>query len=86
MIDSSGSMQAPNLMVGSGGQFTNSLTQLTSMAPPTISSSSSDHHTNYSMYSHNTAVSMLPQMSMSHPAIMQTVQEVRRETIYLQLV
>lgn len=63
------------IMGGNPSQFSTSLAQLSTMAPHSVSISA-DPHPSYPMYSHSTAVSMLPQMTMSHP-IMQNLHEVR---------
>jgi len=67
--------QTSSLLSG-GGQFGPSLTQLTNMSAHSTISSGMIEQQGYPMYSH--AASMLPQMTMSHPAIhqMQEVGEV----------
>ena len=72
-----------------GNHFTSSLTQLTNMTshhnPAGVAAAAGMMEPQHgggnsypsSMYSHSTAASMLPQMTMSHP-VMHSLQEVRK--------
>ena len=71
-----------------GNHFTSSLTQLTNMTShhnPGVAAAAGMMEPQHgggnsypsSMYSHSTAASMLPQMTMSHP-VMHSLQEVRK--------